>query len=95
MPVLSGTHPSVSLDGTLMVTDGMSRNVGGKGDEWGIMVADMKGGQWVLLHSFAQSGGAKSWRRNHSHPVFSADGKHIYYNVNDGPFARLMVAERP
>lgn len=48
----------MSLDGTLMVTDGMSRNVGGKGDAWGIMVADMKGGQWVLLHSFAQSGGA-------------------------------------
>lgn len=94
VPVLSGTHPSVSPDGALMVTDGMSRNVGGKGDEWGIQVADMNGGKWVLLHSFATNGGAKSWRRNHPHPIFSADGKRIYYNVNDGPFTRLMVAER-
>ncbi|MGV3660766.1 MAG: hypothetical protein ACO1TE_11300 [Prosthecobacter sp.] len=94
VPTLSGTHPSVSPDGTLMVTDGMSRNVGGKGDEWGIQVADMNGGKWVLLHSFAQNGGAKSWRRNHPHPIFSADGKRIYYNVNDGPFTRLLVAEK-
>jgi WD40-like Beta Propeller Repeat len=95
VPVLSGTHPSVSPDGTLMVTDGMSRHVGGKGDEWGIQVADMKGGKWVLLQSFAQNGGAKSWRRNHPHPAFSADGRRIYYNVSDGEFTRLMVAERP
>jgi hypothetical protein len=95
VPVLNGTHPSVSPDGTLMVTDGMSKNVGGKGDEWGIQVADMNGGKWVLLHSFAQNGGAKSWRRNHPHPIFSADSKRIYYNVSDGPFTRLMVAERP
>ncbi len=95
VPGLSGSHPSVSPDGTVMVTDGMSRNVGGKGDEWGIQVADMNGGKWVLLHSFGQSGGAKSWRRNHPHPAFSADGRRVYYNVNDGPFTRLMVAERP
>ncbi|MFC5455175.1 hypothetical protein [Prosthecobacter fluviatilis] len=95
VPNLSGTHPSVSPDGMLMVTDGMSRNAGGKGDEWGVMVADMRGGKWVLLHSFAQNGGAKSWRRNHPHPIFSADGKRIYYNVSDGAFTRLMVAERP
>lgn len=94
VPVLSGTHPSMSPDGTLMVTDGMSRNVGGKGDEWGIQVADMNGGKWILLHSFATNGGAKSWRRNHPHPIFSADGKRIYYNVSDGPFTKLMVAER-
>lgn len=94
VPNLSGTHPSVSPDGTLMVTDGMSRNAGGKGDEWGVMVADMNGGKWVLLQSFAQNGGAKSWRRNHPHPIFSADSRRIYYNVSDGPFTRLMVAER-
>ncbi|MBE2282431.1 MAG: hypothetical protein IAE77_03095 [Prosthecobacter sp.] len=52
----------MSPDGTLMVTDGMSKNVGGKGNEWGIQVADLNGGRWD--------------------------------HVNDGPFARLMVAER-
>lgn len=95
VPGMSGSHPSVSPDGKVMVTDGMSRNVGGKGEEWGIQVADMNGGKWVLLDSFATSGGAKSWRRNHPHPAFSADGRRIYYNVSDGPLTRLMVAERP
>lgn len=94
VPRLSGSHPSVSPDGLLMVTDGLSEAAGGKPKEWGIMVADMRGGKWALLHSFAQNQGAKSWRRNDPHPAFSADGKRIYYNVSDGPWTRLMVAER-
>jgi Tol biopolymer transport system component len=77
-----------------MVTDGIAEPIGGKPGEWGIMVADMRGGKWVLLHSFAQDRGAKSWRRNDPHPVFSADGKRIYYNTSDGDFTRLMVAEQ-
>ncbi len=95
VPNLRGSHPSVSPDGKLMVTDGMTEPVGGKPNEWGIMVADMNGGKWVLLHSFEQNRGAKSWRRNDPHPAFSADGKRIYYNTSDGEFTRLMVAERP
>lgn len=94
VPSLSGSHPSVSPDGRLMVTDGLSATAGGKPGEWGIMVADMRGGKWALLHSFDQSKGAKSWRRNHPHPAFSADGRRIYYNVSDGPWTRLFVAER-
>ena len=95
VPNLRGSHPSVSPDGKLMVTDGMTEPVGGKPNEWGIMVADMNGGKWKVLHSFEQNRGAKSWRRNDPHPVFSADGKRIYYNTSDGQFTRLMVAERP
>ena len=94
VPNLRGSHPSVSPDGKLMVTDGMTEPVGGKPNEWGIMVADMNGDQWVLLHSFEQNRGAKSWRRNDPHPAFSADGRRIYYNTSDGEFTRLMVAER-
>lgn len=93
VPVLRGTHPAVSPDGRLMVTDGMSEPAGGKGSEWGIVVGDLRGGKWALLHSFDQSRGASSWRRNHPHPVFSADSKRIYYNVSDGEFTRLFVAE--
>jgi len=78
-----------------MVTDGMTEPVGGKPNEWGVMVAGMNGGKWVVLHSFEQNRGAKSWRRNDPHPVFSADGKRIYYNTSDEEFTRLMVAERP
>ena len=95
IPNLRGSHPSVSPDGKLMVTDGMTEPVGGKPNEWGIMVADMNGGKWVLLQSFEQHRGARSWRRNDPHPAFSADGKRIYYNTSDDQFTRLMVAERP
>jgi hypothetical protein len=95
VPNLRGSHPSVSPDGKLMVTDGLTEPVGGKPNEWGILVADMNGGKWVVLHSFEQNRGARSWRRNDPHPVFSADGKRIYYNTSDGQFTRLMVAERP
>lgn len=94
VPTLRGSHPSVSPDGLLMVTDGLSDGLGGKPGEWGIQVADMRGESWVLLHSFDQTKGAKSWRRNDPHPAFSADGKRVYYNVSDGPWSRLFVAER-
>lgn len=94
LPRLRGSHPSSSPDGRLMVTDGLSDTVGGKAGEWGIVVGGMSDGKWVLLHSFDQSKGAKSWRRNDPHPVFSADGRRIYYNVSDGPLTRLFMAER-
>lgn len=94
VPNLRGSHPSVSPDGKLMVTDGLSEAAGGPPLEWGILVADMNGGKWALLHSFVQSKGAQSWRRNDPHPAFSADGQRIYYNVSDGEFTRLFVAER-
>jgi hypothetical protein len=93
VPSPGGSHPSVSPDGRLMVTDGLSDKIGGKSGEWGIVVGDMNGGKWVMLHSFDQTKGAKSWRRNDPHPVFSADGRRIYYNVSDGEFTRLFVAE--
>jgi hypothetical protein len=44
---------------------------------------------------FDNSKGATTWRHNHPHPHFSPDGKRIYYNVNDGPWTKLMVAEVP
>ena len=48
----------------------------------------------MVLHTFDNSRGASTWRPNHPHPVFSADGQRIYYNVNEGPWTTLMVAER-
>jgi Tol biopolymer transport system component len=93
VPNLRGSHPSVSPDGKLMVTDGMTEPIGGKPNEWGVLVADMRGEKWKLLHSFEQNRGAKSWRRSDPHPAFSADGKRIYYNTSDTEFTRLMVAE--
>ena len=92
VPSLRGSHPSVSPDGRLMVTDGLMESIGGAKGEWGILVADMRGGKWTVIARFDQTKGAKSWRRNDPHPAFSEDGKRIYYNVSDGEFTRLMVA---
>jgi hypothetical protein len=46
------------------------------------------------MQKFAGDRGAKSWRVSHPHPVFSADGKRIYYNVNAGEHTQLHVAQR-
>ena len=93
LPVLSGSHPAVSPDGRLMVTDGVADKIGGKPGDWGVMVGDLRGGANAVLHTFAQNRGARSWRRNHPHPVFSRDSKRIYFNVSDGEFITLYVAE--
>lgn len=94
VPYLRGSHPSVSPDGRLMLTDGEGEVAGTQKGEWGVVVGDLRGGKWALVHGFDQSKGAKSWRVSHPHPVFSADSRRIYFNVSDGPFTRLMVAER-
>jgi hypothetical protein len=91
---VSGDHPSVSPDTKLVVTDTIMTNFGGQPNEWGVVLADAKGTAQIVIHKFDNSHGAKSWRVSHPHPVFSADGKRIYYNVSDGEFTRLHVAER-
>ncbi len=91
---VSGDHPSVSPDGKLVVTDTIMTSLGGSRAEWGIVLADAKGTGQIIIHKFDNSHGARSWRVSHPHPVFSADGRRIYYNVSDGEFTRLHVAER-
>jgi hypothetical protein len=97
LPQLSGSHPSVSPDGSLYVTDGRLDRLGGPAGQWGIVVGDMRGGagRYQVLHRFDNSGGARSWRKNHPHPVFSADGQRIYFNVNSDDWTQLYVAQRP
>jgi hypothetical protein len=90
---LSGDHPSVSPDGRLLVADTTLENFGGKRTDWGVVVTDVQGAGQVVIHKFDNSHGAQSWRPSHPHPVFSGDGKRIYYNVSDGEFTRLFVAE--
>jgi hypothetical protein len=90
---VSGDHPSVSPDGRLVVTDTIMTSFGGARNEWGVVLADTRGTGQIVLHHFDNSHGAKSWRVSHPHPVFSPDGRRIYYNVSDGEFTRLHVAE--
>lgn len=93
LPSPRGDHPSVSPDGKLIVTDTTMDVFGGDAKEWGIIVADARGGNYVLIHRFDNSRGASSWRRSHPHPIFSADGRRIYFNVSASKWTRLHVAE--
>ena len=93
VPVLDGMHPSTNPAMSLMVTDGLITKLDGAAGEWGVMVADLRGEKHALLDRFQNGRGANSWRRNHPHPAFSANGKRIYYNVSQGAFTQLIVAE--
>ena len=93
LPAMRGNHPAVSPDGKLFVMDGMLDQVGGPAGHWGVALCDVRGDHYVILHRFDNARGAKSWRKNHPHPIFSADGRRIYFNVNEGEWTRLMVAE--
>lgn len=93
LPAMPGNHPSVSPGGKLFVMDGEVTNLGGPPGHWGVTVCDVRGSQYEVLHRFDNSRGAKSWRKNHPHPVYSADGQRIYFNVNQGDWTELYVAE--
>jgi Tol biopolymer transport system component len=95
LPPVGGGHPAPSPDGRLIVTDTRMDRFGGEKNHWGILLADATGGgSHLMLYSFRNNAGARSWRRSHPHPVFSADGRRIYFNVSDGKWTRLFVAER-
>jgi hypothetical protein len=94
LPRLRGDHPSTSPDGRLLVSDTSMDALGGDLKQWSVVLADARGEKHLLLATFDHSQGAASWRRAHPHPVFSPDGRRIYFNASDGPWTRLMVAER-
>ncbi len=92
-PSCFSDHPSLSPDGTVFVTDAdVTKRPFGKPGYWAIGIGSLTKDEFVIVHLFDGSKGATSWRHNHPHPAFSADGKRVYYNVNDGPWTRLMVA---
>lgn len=91
---VSGDHPSVSPDMKLFVTDTIMTALGGDRNEWGVTLTDVKGSGQIVIHKFDNSHGAQSWRVSHPHPVFSPDGRRIYFNVSSGQWTRLFVAER-
>jgi hypothetical protein len=94
LPNFPGQHVSFGPDGRLFVCDTLLGPFGGKPGEWGVAVCDTQGGGYVMIARFQGSEGATSWRKNHPHPAFSADGHRIYYNVNSGKYTQLYVAEQ-
>jgi WD40-like Beta Propeller Repeat len=93
LPAFHGDHPSVSPDGRLFTTDTSLEKLGGKAGAWGVVVGNIRGREYIIIHRFDNSHGANSWRRSHPHPAFSPDGKRIYFNVSSGPWTQLHVAE--
>lgn len=94
-PGAPSDHPTLSPDGRLFATDAHlgHHRLGSRG-EWGIIVGSTGAdGAWTIVDRFMHTGGAASWRRPHPHPVWSADGRRLYYNRNRGPWTRLQVAE--
>lgn len=93
-PSCFSDHPTLSPDGRVFVTDAdVSKRPFGKPGFWAIGIGSTTGDEFIVVDLFDNTQGAKSWRHNHPHPSFSADGKRVYYNVNDGRWTRLMVAE--
>ncbi len=93
LPPFPGSHPSISPDGKLFASDTTLEKFGGTKAEWGVVVGDLEGTRYRILHRFRNDQGAKSWRVSHPHPVFSADSRRIYFNVSAGKWTELHVAE--
>ncbi len=92
VPILRGQHLAISPNEKLWVQDGLTESLGGPAGEWAVMVADLRGDRYEIIQKFIGNQGARSWRVNHPHPVFSADSRRIYFNINAGEFTQLHVA---
>jgi len=89
-------HPTMSPSGKIFVTDAdISKREEGKPGEWGIIIGSLETDEFATIHRFDHSDGARSWRKPHPHPAFSADGRRIYFNVSGEGWTRLMVVEIP
>ena len=86
LPVFPGSHPSIGPDGGTFATDVHN------GKEWGVVVGDLLTGEHLAISRFRGDNGATSWRPPHPHPVFSRDGKRLYFNVSATGRTVLHVA---
>ncbi len=93
LPKFRGSHPCPSPKGDVWATDSLMDEFGGRPGQWGVAIANVSGAGYQFIHRFDNSKGAQSWRVSHPHPSFSLDGKRVYFNVNDGEWTQLYVAE--
>jgi len=93
-PHFPGSHSSISPDGLLFTTETRLESFGGPKGQWGIVVGSLQGQDFEIVHRFENTKWASSWRPPHPHPVFSHDGKRLYFNVSTAEWTQLYVAER-
>lgn len=91
VPYFPMSHPSWHPSGAFYVTDTQLTRFGMGPYWWGLMAVRRDGAHYLRLHRWYAEGGAASWRIPHPHPVFSHDGRRLYFNRNDGPWTRLTV----
>jgi hypothetical protein len=94
LPRFPGSHPCISPDAQVFATETQLEPFGGAKGEWGIVVGDLQGRDFEVVHRFENTRGATSWRPPHPHPAFSHDGRRLYFNVNATAWTRLYVVER-
>lgn len=97
-PRYSSSHPAFSPDARLFTADLLlerSQGLTGPPGHWAVIVARADGSGWQELDRFDNTRGARSWRVSHPHPVFSPDGRRIYFNKSADGWTRLYVAEKP
>ncbi len=92
-PHISASHPSPSADARQFVTDAGWHHPNDP-HIWEILIGNLLDGSSEVVFQFKDGGGAKSWRPPHAHPVFSADGRRIYFNASEEPYTQLHVLER-
>ena len=95
-PKLSGApHPSFGPEGKMFASDGLlpDATIPESKRPWLVIVGETATGRSVTIKQFDNSRGAASWRKSHPHPIFSADGRRLYFNVSEGPWTQLYVAE--
>lgn len=89
-------HPSFAPDGSSFVSDGkVSKADYAATGNLAVTVGSATTDEQARVDLFKATAGATSWRKSHPHPVFSPDGRRLYYNVNAGPWTELRVAELP
>ncbi|MFC1714210.1 hypothetical protein ACFL6S_11095 [Candidatus Poribacteria bacterium] len=93
LPRFPASHPSISQDGQFFTTETRLKSFGGAKEEWGIVMGDIQGKDFEIVYEFDNSQGATSWRPSHPHPVFSLDGKRLYFNVSATKWTQLYMAE--
>jgi Tol biopolymer transport system component len=87
-------HPSFGPDGTVFVSDGkVTKADYAETGNLVVTVGSATTDEQARVDLFKSTAGARSWRKSHPHPVFSPDGKRLYYNVNAGSWTELRVAE--